>query len=1043
MKHSWIKKIFIASFFIVVFLSPLSNVRADITSSFLGHWTFDTTNTNWGTNTTSDTSSNGYNGTLTNFYSATSTVVGQLNQGLYFDGVDDKVSLPTSVVGSSITLSAWIKPAVVNKEQRIINYHNRYRLELSDNGKLYCAFHTVNQSWNFCSTLGNTTLVANRWYHVAVTYDGSSTYTYYLNGVANGSNSSQFTGALTGGSLTPCIGDACGDGNTTAFFKGSMDDVNIYSRALSSGDMLELYTSAFVPTITTSDASSITATTATLNGSIDVANAASSTIRGFAYGTSATLSTVIATTTESGIFDSGAFTSAVSGLTGNTTYYVRAYASNATSTGYGTIKSFTTSVAVVVPTVTVQSASSITATMVTLNGTMTSDGNASSTVRGFAYGTDTSYSLGTTTENGTFAIGSFTSSISSLTCNTTYHVRAYSTNSAGTGFSGDQTFLTSPCVPGNPTSVVAVAGNGQATISFTIPGSDGGSTILYYTASSTPGTQAGYGTSPITVSGLSNGTTYTFTVTATNAVGTSTASSASNSITPSTTPTITTSDASSITATTATLNGSIDALGGASVTDRGFEWGTNNAYGNSISTNGSYSVGTYNADLSGLTCNTEYHVRAFATNSVGTASSSDSSFTTSACPVSSTPSSSSGSSSGGGGRSGFVQILPTPSLVTKVFDIITPSFLKPKVVPAAVAPIIEIKNPLDGSWKLLPQEPVKSFVLAPLPEEVLVLTAKFPELEKTFKTLGITKVSDLGKLKNASINLPNLSARVGANGAVPIGSLTPDQKKMLPTEVVFARSGTVDYNVGLTVNNGNPEQQVKTIVGKPLDLAIKADKPVKEIKGYLTVKNIERKSVSRPIPSDSMLASVVAAILPTPHPRTEGVEVEQKLVLQEFNYSDDNNDGIYTAQVQTPLLKGEYDIISVMQYRDIKLGSKEFHLTTVVDPEGYIYRDSGNGEETRIHDATVTIFQKNLSTSDFELWPANNFQQTNPQLTDKSGTYSFLVPEGIYKITVSAPGYEDYIGSEFSVVQGGGVHTNIVLKPKGVWNRFLRSIKLN
>jgi hypothetical protein len=91
-------------------------------------------------------------------------------------------------------------------------------------------------------------------------------------------------------------------------------------------------------------------------------------------------------------------------------------------------------------------------------------------------------------------------------------------------------------VPGAPTIGTATAtGSTTATVAFTAPASNGGATITSYTATSSPGgvtgtlNQAGSGT--ITVTGLSGGTSYTFTVTATNSAGTGPASAASNSIT--------------------------------------------------------------------------------------------------------------------------------------------------------------------------------------------------------------------------------------------------------------------------------------------------------------------------------------------------------------------------------------------------------------------------------------------------------------------------------------------------------------------------------
>lgn len=112
-----------------------------------------------------------------------------------------------------------------------------------------------------------------------------------------------------------------------------------------------------------------------------------------------------------------------------------------------------------------------------------------------------------------------------------------STNAASTV---SRSFTVNAVVPGAPTIGTASAGNQQATITFTAPSSTGGSAITGYTVTANPGGSTGTGSgSPITVTGLTNGVSYTFTVTATNSAGTGAASAASNAIQPAAPQTIT------------------------------------------------------------------------------------------------------------------------------------------------------------------------------------------------------------------------------------------------------------------------------------------------------------------------------------------------------------------------------------------------------------------------------------------------------------------------------------------------------------------------
>ncbi len=346
--------------------------------------------------------------------------------------------------------------------------------------------------------------------------------------------------------------------------------------------------------------------------------------------------------------------------------------------------------------------------------------------------------------------------------------------------------------------------------------------------------------------------------------------------------------------------------------------------------------------------------------------------------------------------------------------------------------------------------PVDRFVFAPLPKEFLALENKFPQVRGILQKVGVKRLSDLEKVKTAQLYLPGLTRTAGFNNpeiktsefgaekAIPVTDLSESIKDKLPSNIIFARTAgqLVDFKIALSLTNkGRPEQKISTVSGKQLQLVMRPDYPVKSIKGYLVFRS-QKPQARTEMPLSSLIHSILFAEPAFAYEQTQPVSVEEKLVLLEFEYTDPDGDGLYTADIVSPIPAGEYEIITVIDYEDPELGTKQIRLITVIDPEGYIYEKIGD-KELRIPNAKVTIYNLNTSNNSYAEWPAKEFQQENPQITGVSGNYSFLVPGGTYYIKVEAKGYKEFVTEPFSVDNGGGVHMNIELKSELWWLKIL------
>ena len=385
-----------------------------------------------------------------------------------------------------------------------------------------------------------------------------------------------------------------------------------------------------LPTVTTSPVQNITTSSASTGGNVTADGGAAVTARGICWNTSQN-PTVSLTKANSGTTTNGTgigtFTTSINDLSPGTTYYVRAYATNSKGTAYGTQQSFTTTA--VLSTLTTTNASAVTSNSASSGGNITADGGASVTARGVCWSTSQNPTITNSKTSDGSGTGSFTSSITGLSPGITYYARAYATNSIGTSYGNQISFTTTVVVPVLTTTTASAVTSNSASSGGNIT-SDGGASVtargVCWSTSQNPTitnskTTNGSGTGSFTssITGLSPGTTYYVRAYGTNSAGTGYGDQVSFT-TATVLPTVTTTSLTNVTTTSLSTGGNITNDGGGAITARGVCYGTspNPTISGTKTTNGTGS-GAFTSSLSGLTAGVTYYIRAYATNSAGTA----------------------------------------------------------------------------------------------------------------------------------------------------------------------------------------------------------------------------------------------------------------------------------------------------------------------------------------------------------------------------------------------------------------------------------------
>ena len=192
-----------------------------------------------------------------------------------------------------------------------------------------------------------------------------------------------------------------------------------------------------LPIVTTNEVSNITPFSAVVGGTVIFDGDLTAFDKGVCYSVAA-MPTVSDNCINVGQ-GTGSFSYNLTGLIGNTTYFVRAYATNSEVTVYGNEVVFTTLFATL-PMVTTAGVSNITANASICGGNVINDGGAVVTGRGVCWSTSQNPTIADNHTADSSGIGGFTSNITGLTPGNIYYVRAYATNSQGTAYGDDLTF---------------------------------------------------------------------------------------------------------------------------------------------------------------------------------------------------------------------------------------------------------------------------------------------------------------------------------------------------------------------------------------------------------------------------------------------------------------------------------------------------------------------------------------------------------------------------------------------------------------------------
>ena len=250
--------------------SNTATVNVTISSTFVGHWKADE-----GSGTTLlDSSGSGNTATL---FGNSTWVNGKIGQAVSFDGTGDYATVshnPGLNMTNAITMATWVRPGRATTQELITKATNGatngYQLALAQSGtaatsqRAFVRFNQVASTDTYRVSATSTYPIDGTWMHVAATYDGAM-IRLYINGVQEATLPA--TVAIATNTLPLSFG---AEANGARALQGAMDDIRLYSRALSASEISALVPAAHAPNAPTLNAPTNGATGTTASPTLDV-----------------------------------------------------------------------------------------------------------------------------------------------------------------------------------------------------------------------------------------------------------------------------------------------------------------------------------------------------------------------------------------------------------------------------------------------------------------------------------------------------------------------------------------------------------------------------------------------------------------------------------------------------------------------------------------------------------------------------------------------------------------------------------------------------